>query len=223
MATTKNPPAPAPPTRGPVPALKTPAVRLIPPAGSGANGPGNATTASRARSPGRAEPGEDKMSRETLAIAFIDLARFQIAARRVKDGELVELLEDYYGRIVDGLKPAGGQVVKFMGDGALVVFAGDRVSQAARAILMLKADVDARLAKRKFSTPLVARVHAGEVMAGSFGPRGEKRYDVIGQAVNRAAAMRGGEGISLTSDAFAKLDPKTQKLFKQKGDYYVPS
>jgi adenylate cyclase len=163
------------------------------------------------------------MARETLALAFMDLARFQIAARRVKDRELVEILEDYYARIVDGLKPAGGRVVKFMGDAALVVFAGDRASQAARALLMLKSDVDARLAKRKFSTPLVARVHSGEVLAGSLGPKGDKRYDVIGQGVNRAAAMRAGEGVSLSSDAFGKLDAKTQKLFKQKGDYYVPT
>jgi hypothetical protein len=40
--------------------------------------------------------------------------------------------------------------------------------------------------------------------------------------VNRTAAMRLGEVISLTGDAFAKLDAKTQKLFKQKGDYFVP-
>jgi adenylate cyclase len=185
-----------------------------------------AVTKSAAASPpatAAATGANDGMSRETLVIVFIDLARFQIASRRVKDAALVEILEDYYARIVDGLKPAGGRVVKFMGDGALVVFAVDRASQAARAILMLKADVDVRLAKRKFVTPLVARVHAGEVMAGPFGAKGDKRYDVIGQAVNRAAAMPLGEIVSLTGDAFAKLDPKTQKLFKPKGDYFVPA
>jgi adenylate cyclase len=166
----------------------------------------------------------EAMKRETLVIAFVDLARFKIASRRVKDTVLVELLEDYYARVADGLKPAGGRVVKFMGDGALVVFPADRISQAARALLMLKSDVDTRLAKKKFTTPLVARVNLGEVMAGAIGPKGEKRYDVIGQAVNRTAAIPSlGEVVSLTSDAFAKLDAKTQKLFQVKGDYYVPA
>jgi len=243
MATSKHPPPPT-PIRPGAPPFKAPAVRMIAPAAkTSAPTTTTATTAaaslataatvvsvtatSRARprveSAGRRESGDEKMNRESLVVAFIDLARFQIAARRVKDEELVELLEDYYGRIIDGLKPAGGRVVKFMGDGALVVFASDRGSQAARALMMLKSDVDARLGKRKFATPLVARVHAGEVMAGLLGPKGEKRYDVIGQSVNRAAAMRVSEGISLTGDAFAKLDAKTQKLFKQKGDCYVPA
>jgi class 3 adenylate cyclase len=203
MATIKESPAPVPaPSRAGGAVVKTPAAKAAPPAKTAAG---------------------EGMSAETLVIAFIDLARFQIAARRVKDAALVELLEDYYARLVDGLKPAGGRIVKFMGDGALVVFAVDRASQAARAIFMLKSDVDARLAKQKFSSVLVARVHAGEVMAGAFGPKGDKRYDVIGQAVNRTAAMRLGEVISLTGDAFAKLDAKTQKLFKQKGDYFVPA
>jgi class 3 adenylate cyclase len=203
MATIKESPAPVPaPSRAGGAVVKTPVAKAAPPAKTGAG---------------------EGMSAETLVIAFIDLARFQIAARRIKDAALVELLEDYYARLVDGLKPAGGRIVKFMGDGALVVFAVDRASQAARAILMLKSDVDARLAKQKFSSVLVARVHSGEVMAGAFGPKGDKRYDVIGQAVNRTAAMRLGEVISLTGDAFAKLDAKTQKLFKQKGDYFVPA
>jgi class 3 adenylate cyclase len=165
----------------------------------------------------------DGMRREPLVIAFIDLSRFQIASRRVKDDALVALLEEYYERITDGLKPAGGRVVKYMGDGALVVFPADRVSQAARALLMLKSDVDARMTKKKFPTALVVRVNVGDVMAGGLGPKGDKRYDVIGHAVNRTAALRPGESFALTGDAHEKLDAKTQKLFKAKGDYFVPA
>jgi adenylate cyclase len=169
----------------------------------------------------RAEPAG--MRPETLVIVFVDLARFQIASRRVKDVELVEILEGYYDAIANGLKAAGGRVIKFMGDGALVVFPPDRVNDAARATLKLKAAVDALLAQQNFVTPLVARVHVGEVMAGAFGPKGDKRYDVIGQAVNRTAAMKLGEVVSLTGDAFARLDAKTKALFTPKGDYYVPA
>jgi class 3 adenylate cyclase len=162
------------------------------------------------------------MNRETLVIMFIDLARFQIASRRVKDADLVGILESFYDWVVDSLKPVGGRIVKFMGDGALVVFAADDADEAVRAVLELKAEVDTKLAERSFVTPLVARVHVGEVMAGSFGPKGDKRYDVIGQAVNRTAAMKLGEVVSLTADAYGRLDASTKELFKPKGDYYVP-
>jgi adenylate cyclase len=213
MASTKFPPAPAPARVAP-PVVKTAAMKASPP-----------VVTKAAASPAPSAPTTtDGMNRETLVIAFVDLARFQIASRRIKDAALVEILEDYYSRIVDGLKPAGGRVVKFMGDGALVVFPSDRASQAARALLMLKSDVDARLAKKKFVAPLVARVNVAEAMAGQFGPKGDKHYDVIGQAVNRTAKMPYlGEGVSLTIDAFSKLDAKTQKLFKAHGDYHVPA
>ena len=163
-----------------------------------------------------------EMSRQTLLIAFVDMARFQIASRRVKDDVLLGILEEYYDRVADGLKPAGGRVVKVMGDGVLVVFPIDRASQAARALLMLKSELDARLTKRQFATTVVARVHAGEVMAGALGPKGDRRFDVIGQAVNRAASIRSSDGVALSADAWVKLDAKTQKLFRQRGDYYVP-
>jgi class 3 adenylate cyclase len=163
------------------------------------------------------------MKREPLVIAFVDLDRFQIASRRVRDEALVEILEDYYERIVSGLKPAGGRVVKFMGDGALVVFPLERATHAARALLMLKSEIDARHVKRKFASPFVARMHVGEVMSGQLGPKGDKRYDVVGQAVNRAATLHLGDGVVLSSEAWGKLDVRTQKLFKQKGDFYVPT
>ena len=209
MATTKLPPAL--PARTGSNALRTNAMKASP------------VVVKTSAATSAVAPAGGGMVRETLVIAFVDLARFQIASRRVKDDVLVEVLEDYYERIADSLKPAGGRVVKFMGDGALVVFAADRASQAARALLMLKSDVDARLAKRRFLGSLVARVNVGEVMAGSFGPKSDKRFDVIGQAVNRTAAMRFGDGISLTTEAWGRVDAKTQKLFRQRGDYYVPA
>ena len=46
--------------------------------------------------------------------------------------------------------------------------------------MLLKQEIDTRMTKRKFATGLVVRVNAGEVMAGDFGAKGDKRYDVIG-------------------------------------------
>jgi class 3 adenylate cyclase len=207
------PPPPAPPARAP--ALKTAAAKAAPLVVKGTAAPAVVTKVLDGTLDG-------PMKSET-AVVFLDLARFQIASRRIKDEVLVGLLEDYYERIADGLKPAGGRVVKFMGDGALVVFPVERTSQAARALLMLKSAVDSHLAKKKFSGAVVARLHVTDLMAGAIGPKGDKRYDVLGSGVNRTAAMRAGEGIGLSAEAYAKLDAKTQKLFVAKGDLFVPA
>jgi class 3 adenylate cyclase len=223
---TPGKPAAAPPAPKPAPPRVSPPVAKVPPVVQkrASEKPAAATPSSPPvpASPPTNPPMSGAMGRERLVIVFVDLARFQIASRRVKDADLVPILEEYYDAMVSTLKPAGGRIVKFMGDGALVVFEVGDASDAAQAVLDLKRIVDEKLAARHFNAVLVARVHAGEVMAGPFGPKGEKRYDVIGQNVNRTAAMKLGELVSLTGDAYDALDGDTKKLFKARGDYYVP-
>jgi len=243
MASTKFPPA-MPPVRTGATAVKTPAMKTAPALTKAAAAPvaakpvaappgvtkaaaapvvTKAVAAAPAPTPAATAGTGATVTRTPMVVAFIDLARFQIESRRLTDEALAELVQDYYERISDGLKGAGGRVVKFMGDGALTVFPVDRASQAVRTLMLLKQEIDTRMAKRKFSTMLVIRVNAGDVMAGDYGPKTDRRFDVIGNAVNRAAAMRYSEGMSLTGDAYAKLDAKTQKLFKAKGDVYIPA
>jgi class 3 adenylate cyclase len=216
MASEKSPPAV--PAAAPVPVAKAPAAKAPVATAPAAKAPG-APVVVKAGAPGAAAPSPPQ--RQAFVIAFVDLARFQIASRRVKDETLAEIVQDYYERVSDGVKGTGGRVVKFMGDGALIVFPVDRASQAARSLVLLKQEVDTRMSKRKFPTSMVARVHVGEVIAGDFGAKGDKRFDVIGTAVNRAASLRYTEGVSFTAEAYAKLDAKTQKLFTAKGDTYV--
>jgi class 3 adenylate cyclase len=217
MASEKSPPAiPAAAPAAKAPAVKAPATT----APAAKTAPLIVKAAAPPAAPG-ATVTPTQPQRQPFVIAFVDLARFQIASRRVKDETLAEIVQDYYERVSDGVKGTGGRVVKFMGDGALVVFPVDRASQAARSLMLLKQEVDTRMAKRKFPTAMVARVHVGEVIAGDFGAKGDKRFDVIGTAVNRAASLRYTEGVSFTAEAYAKLDAKTQKLFSAKGDTYV--
>jgi adenylate cyclase len=215
MASTKVPP-PLPAVRAGATAMKTSAMKGAPVVMKAAP---TATKAVLTAPTAVVAPAS--VVRTPMLVAFIDLARFQISSRRLSDEALAELVQDYYERVTDGLKGAGGRIVKFMGDGVLAVFPVDRASQAARTLLLLKQEIDARLAKRMFASTLVIRVNAGDVMAGEYGPKADRRFDVIGSAVNRAAAMRYSEGMSLTPAAYEKLDARTQKLFKVKGDVYI--
>jgi adenylate cyclase len=147
-------------------------------------------------------------------IGFVDLLRFTAQSARSTDREIAEVIDEYYQRVSDRLEPAGGRIVKFIGDGALVVFAEADADRGVAAVLDLKPEIDAWMAARGWECRLAARVHWGPVIAGDYGPAGGKRFDVIGRAVNQTARME-LRGVSLSVDAFRKLGPELRKRFKK--------
>lgn len=75
-----------------------------------------------------------------VVIAVADIARATQIAQVMSNREVFDMLGEYYeliGGIVEG---AGGKVVKFMGDAALVVFPGDAPDPAIEALRRLKAE-----------------------------------------------------------------------------------
>jgi adenylate cyclase len=137
-----------------------------------------------------------------LVIAFTDLTQFKKVTGRVSDAEIADTMDDYYRLIASVVETAKGRVVKYIGDSALVVFPGDRPDEALRAIITLRTESDRFMIDRDWECRFGAKVHVGEVVAGDFGPKGAKRYDIMGREVN-ATAMLQGEGIGgiLLSDA----------------------
>ena len=57
-------------------------------------------------------------------------------------------------------------------------------------------------------------MHVGPVLAGSFGPKGDERFDVIGKTVNIAARL-GRRGLTLSAQAFRCLSPEGRKRFQK--------
>lgn len=149
-----------------------------------------------------------------LLIAFVDLTRFRAQSERTADAEIAATLDAYYELIARAVQGAGGRVVKFMGDAALAVFPTEGVDRGVEGLLGLKDAVDALMAERGWSCRLIARVHFGTVVAGPFGAAGDKRYDVIGRAVNTAALVEAA-GVTLTAEAFRKLGSAMRARFKK--------
>ena len=131
MASTKFPPA-MPPVRTGATAVKTPAMKTAPALTKAAVAPvaakpvaappgvtkaaaapvvTKAVAAAPAPTPAATAGTGATVTRTPMVVAFIDLARFQIESRRLTDEALAELVQDYYERISDGLKGAGGRVV----------------------------------------------------------------------------------------------------------------
>jgi adenylate cyclase len=150
-----------------------------------------------------------------IVIAFVDLSAFAMDARRVADEtRLADLVDGYYERVGTAVQRAGGRVVKFMGDGALLAFPTERADDAVLALLEAKRDVDAWAASERWDSRLVVKVHTGTVIAGPFGVRGDKRFDVIGDAVNVAARLQ-TRSFAMSAETFRLLSPATRKAFKE--------
>ena len=153
-------------------------------------------------------------SETPLLIVFTDLTRFAAQSFSRGDTEIADVLDAYYDRVASAVDTAGGTVVKFIGDGALIVFPEELVNRGVEVVLDLKNSIDEFMVERGWECRFNAKVHFGTVIAGTFGAAGAKRFDVIGKAVN-TAAMLDSAGVTLSVEAFRKLSPDMRTRFKK--------
>lgn len=149
-----------------------------------------------------------------LGVAFFDLSRFGEWASAEADLRVASFFQGFYGLCAACLEPAGVRIVKFIGDAALVVFPPERAEDAVLALCDLSRE--AREAGRAvgFDTHLNVNVHVGPVVAGTFGPAGLARFDVLGKTVNVAARL-GRRGVTLSAEAFRCLSPEGRTRFEK--------
>lgn len=145
-------------------------------------------------------------------VAMCDCSRFRQASKVRSSAELFADLNDFYLLTEDAIQAAGGLVVKFMGDAALVVFPEDLADQGIMALLDLKANVDRWIQNRAIGNSLHVDVHFGEVTLGKMGRSG--RLDVIGETVAIAATL-GSRGFGLSQQAFRQLTPEHRQRFQK--------
>ena len=112
---------------------------------------------------------------------------------------VIELLDEIFETLTAALRPRGGQVLKFLGDGMLAIFpfddatrgqtcrrALDAAAEAMRAVDCLNA---ARNAAGKPAAAVDLALHLGEVLYGNVGAVDRLDFTVIGPAVNEVARI----------------------------------
>ncbi len=161
-----------------------------------------------------ADADADRRVELPMLVAFIDLTGYAMQSTRVPDDELAAVVDGYYELVATAIAGAGGRVVKFIGDGVLVVFGIDDADRGVATLLAVKDDVDRYMAERGWPCRLLVKAHVGPVIAGPYGARGDKRFDVIGKTVN-TAAMLDSVGVALSAEAFRKLTPELRQRFKK--------
>ena len=151
---------------------------------------------------------------ETLGVAFFDLSRISEWSGSEEDARVAGFFQQFYELAAARIEPAGGRIVKFMGDAGLAVFATDVAEKVIFALCDFARDARALGRASGLDTYLNVNVHVGPVLAGSFGPAGDQRYDVIGKTVNVAARL-GRRGVTLSAQAFRCLGPAARKRFEK--------
>ncbi len=130
-------------------------------------------------------------------IWFSDLSGFTHVADSIDRHLLLGLLNEYAGIVVDTLEAHGGNVLKFMGDGMLAIFRGERMEdacghalKAAREAIEAAKTLSARRSGDGLpTTDLYLALHEGELLYGNFGGRSRLDFTVLGPAVNEASRM----------------------------------
>jgi len=133
-------------------------------------------------------------------IWYCDLRGFTRASDTLPRDVVINLLNDYFdvmGKIVTG---AGGEILKFMGDGMLCIFPvptpADRGQVALKVVRAAGSVADSitilngiRAAADEPAVRFGLALHIGEVMFGNIGASNRLDFTVIGPAVNHTARL----------------------------------
>ena len=149
-----------------------------------------------------------------LLVSFCDIKGFFGYCQGKSPLEIATFLDEFYELVGDIIEEAGGQVLKFLGDAALIIFAKEDVNRGVVALKKLQEESDAWLKVRNTPCRNIIKVHFGPVAIGLVGKRHNKQVDVFGMTVNTAAKIP-SYGLSITPQVFRQLDPETRKLFKK--------
>jgi adenylate cyclase len=147
---------------------------------------------------------------------YSDLEGFTRIADTAPADELIALLNDYAERVVGTVHAHGGQVLKFMGDGILAMYAltdggapcGRALDAATETIAATERLSRERLAAGRPITGMHVALHVGDVLYGNIGGPDRLDFTVVGPAVNEVARIetlcRSLEQRVIVSSAFAR-------------------
>jgi adenylate cyclase len=134
---------------------------------------------------------------ETISavVLFADIIGFTALSNRVASGEVLSVLNRFFAVIDDAVSANNGEILKFLGDGALVIFStpDDLTAQEAAASSAMNAVEQARAAlAAEGDGPTLefrAALHVGDVFYGNIGSGSRLDFTAIGPTVNLCSRM----------------------------------
>ena len=164
------------------------------------------------------------------AVGFVDLRGFTDASERLTSNALLARLSTFFEYVHTTVVHAGGEIIKFMGDGVLFIIPdkGNPQLTCTRALEVVGGLTNAVSAHNASTSeaPLHFGVgmHFGEMLYGNIGSPTRLDFTVLGPVVNltsRLESLTGQLGeVCIVSETFAKLTGSPHRLvgeFKLKG------
>lgn len=157
-----------------------------------------------------------------MAILMSDLRGFSSMAEEMSADAMTDLLNFFFGRMVDVISKYDGTVIEFMGDGVLAVFGAPmrnehyRESAIAAAIEMQNTmqEVNQYCWRMGYETlEMGIGIHSGEAFVGNVGSEKMMRYNVLGGVVNECSRIEGysiGGQILVSKSMIEKLSCEVQ-------------
>jgi adenylate cyclase len=132
-------------------------------------------------------------------IWYSDLQHFTRIADEVEREHLLSFLNEYAACLVESIEAHDGEVLKFIGDGILAIFAdsdlGIAHSNALDAAFRAEAKIAALNVERQAAgqriTDFYLALHCGDLLFGNFGSANRLDFTVLGPAVNEASRIGG--------------------------------
>jgi adenylate cyclase len=134
------------------------------------------------------------------AVLFADLRGFTAMSETTEPAEMIAALDAWFDRLAGAVHAFGGEVLKFIGDGALAIFpvTGTRreaCEAALRAIAAARAGMahldNHREAQGLPPLPFGVALHLGEILWGNIGAADRLDFTAIGPAVNLVSRLEG--------------------------------
>jgi len=146
----------------------------------------------------------DSPTERTLLVAFTDVTGFAKEFQYRTNREMFDLMSQFYELIGNEVVASGGEVIKFIGDAALLVYPEEHAKRGVEGLQQLRANANNWLKTHGLTGELRVRAHLGPVICGLLGTAGEKRFDVLGDTVNVTALLR-PDGFTLSPELQSHL------------------
>lgn len=133
-----------------------------------------------------------------VSVLIADLRGFTYIVEKVSPAKVIQILNDFFGAMVEIIDRHGGQVDKFMGDSVIAFFESNGDVQAS-VLNVLKCSIEMQLAMDEVNRKgavlgldalyMGIGINTGDVVASVLGSEIYREYTVIGATVNLASRI----------------------------------